>query len=106
MSQKKWDRKKWVSFYTAELLVILEWLHKQKIVYRDLKPDNVMLDVDGHVKLIDFGFAKKIGQKDKTFTNCGTIGYVAPEVLQGQSGYSYPADLWSLGILITELLTG
>ena len=84
---------------------MLEWLHQQKIVYRDLKPDNVMLDVDGHVKLIDFGFAKKLG-KERTFTNCGTIGYVAPEVLLGQTGYGFAADLWSYGILITELLTG
>ena len=60
-----------------------------------------MLDAEGHVKLIDFGFAKKLGSSGKTYTNCGTIGYVAPEVLLGQTGYGLAADLWSFGILIT-----
>ena len=67
----------------AEVLVVLRFLHEQKICYRDLKPDNVMLDAEGHVKLIDFGFAKRLGSSGKTYTNCGTIGYVAPEVLLG-----------------------
>jgi len=99
-------RKNWVSFYTAELLIILESLHSHGILFRDLKPDNVMIDAEGHVKLIDFGFAKKLGNQLKAYTNCGTVGYVAPEVLAGSSGYSYPADIWSFGILLVELLTG
>lgn len=82
-------------------------MHSQNIVYRDLKPDNVMIDNDGHVKLIDFGFSKKLTSKDaKTYTNCGTIGYGAPEVVGGQTGYSFAADIWSFGILLVELLTG
>ena len=69
------------------------WL-EQRIVYRDLKPENVLIDAHGHVKLIDFGFAKKLKQdKDRAFTNCGTPGYAAPEVMTG-SGHTYKADLW------------
>lgn len=98
------SRKKWVAFYCAEILIVLKYLHSRKIVYRDLKPDNVMIDAQGHVKLIDFGFAKQLGH-DKTHTNCGTMGYVAPEVLSNQ-GYDHKADIWSFGILIVELLTG
>jgi serine/threonine protein kinase len=66
-----------------------------------------MIDCDGHVKLIDFGFAKRLNSKDAfTYTNCGTIGYAAPEVISGKAGYSYPVDIWSFGILLAELLIG
>ncbi len=67
-----------------------------------------MIDNLGHIKLIDFGFAKKLtvsGQM-RTHTNCGTIGYAAPEVIIGTAGYSFPADVWSFGIVVCELLTG
>ena len=73
-----------MKFYAAETLSALECLHNQHIIYRDLKPENVMIDKDGHVKLIDFGFAKKLYPQNKfrTFTNCGTLGYTSPELLQ------------------------
>ena len=94
-----------MTFYSAEVLIALEFLHTEQIVYRDLKPDNIMLDFEGHVKLIDFGFAKRI-QRGFTYTNLGTIGYAAPEVVKGQQGYSFSVDIWSYGIVIVELLTG
>lgn len=77
------------------------------ILYRDLKPENILLDAKGHIKLIDFGFAKQLKniKKDRAYTNCGTPGYVAPEVLTGQ-GYNYKADIWSIGILICEMIGG
>ncbi len=61
----------------------MEILHKHNIIYRDLKPDNVVIDKEGHIKLIDFGFAKSLSSANeyRTFTNCGTLGYTSPEVL-------------------------
>ena len=67
-----------------------------------------MIDTTGHIKMIDFGFAKQLCKKSnfRTSTNCGTLGYNAPELISGASGYSFPADIWSFGIVITELLSG
>lgn len=85
----------------------LGYLHSRSIIYRDLKPENVMIDESGHIKLIDFGFAKKILGEGRAKTNCGTLGYTAPEVITcAQGSYSFAADLWSFGILMCELLTG
>ena len=87
----------------------METLHSRHIIYRDMKPDNVMIDYDGHVKLIDFGFAKRLSERNnyRTKTNCGTIGYTAPEILLGlTNGYSLQVDIWSYGIVIAELLSG
>lgn len=88
----KQKSKEWVKFYAAEILVALDTLHSRNIIYRDLKPENVMVDKEGHIKLIDFGFVKKLSQatKYRTYTNCGTIGYTAPEVLMNTNqGYSF-----------------
>jgi serine/threonine protein kinase len=103
------SQKDWVKFYAAEIIVALEILHKNSIIYRDLKPENVVIDKDGHIKLIDFGFSKRLSSthKHRTNTNCGTLGYTAPEVLVGSSlGYSFEVDIWSYGILLCELLQG
>ncbi|KAG9480562.1 hypothetical protein GDO78_012177 [Eleutherodactylus coqui] len=82
-----------------------EYLHHIGVMYRDLKPENLLLDTDGYVKLVDFGFAKKIFAGQKTWTFCGTPEYVAPEVILNK-GHSFSVDFWSLGILLYELLTG
>ena len=95
--------KSFYQFYTAEVICCLVMLHQQNIVYRDLKPEHVIIDQSGHTKLVDFGFAKQINQK--TSTNCGTLVYVAPEVLK-QTGTSFEADVWSLGVLIHEMISG
>ena len=100
-----------MQFYIAEVICGLEHLHKNLILYRDLKPEHVMIDSRGHCKLIDFGFAKKFTENDlkknnmRTFTNCGTPEYIAPEVIRGM-GAGLQADVWSLGVLMCEILQG
>ena len=99
-------------FYAAEIVLVLEYLHEHQggVAYRDLKPENLLLDRDGHIKLVDFGFAKRLGHhKDdcpvETYTLCGTPEYLAPEVIHNK-GHTTAVDWWALGILIYEFLTG
>jgi serum/glucocorticoid-regulated kinase 2 len=93
-------------FYAAEIILALEHLHSKDIVYRDLKPENLLLDADGHIKLTDFGLAKEsINSTTLTHTFCGTPEYLAPEVLQG-TGHGPGVDWWSFGTLLYEMLTG
>ncbi|XP_071449257.1 cGMP-dependent protein kinase, isozyme 1 isoform X2 [Hetaerina americana] len=92
-------------FITACVVEAIEYLHGHNIVYRDLKPENLMLDAKGYVKLVDFGFSKRLGVSSRTWTFCGTPEYVAPEVILNK-GHDRAVDYWSLGILMHELLTG
>lgn len=90
-------------FYAACVLDAMEYLHGLTIVYRDLKPENLMISDDGYIKVVDFGFAKKVA--DKTYTLCGTPEYLAPELVLGK-GHNQAVDNWAIGILIFEMLTG
>jgi len=90
-------------FYSASVVSIFEYLHKSDVIYRDLKPENLLFDAAGYLKITDFGFAKVV--TFKTYTLCGTPEYIAPEVLLNK-GHGKGVDWWTLGILTYEMLAG
>ncbi|KAI3361916.1 hypothetical protein L3Q82_012186 [Scortum barcoo] len=93
-------------FYSSCVLLGLEFLHQNKIVYRDLKLDNLLMDADGFVRIADFGLCKEgMGYGDRTSTFCGTPEFLAPEVLT-DNNYTRSVDWWGLGVLIYEMLVG
>ncbi|KAM4576051.1 serine/threonine-protein kinase N2-like isoform 2-T4 [Odontesthes bonariensis] len=93
-------------FYSACVLLGLEFLHLNKIIYRDLKLDNLLMDADGYVKITDFGLCKEgMGHGDRTSTFCGTPEFLAPEVLTDDN-YTPAVDWWGMGVLIYEMLVG
>ncbi|EGR32862.1 protein kinase domain protein [Ichthyophthirius multifiliis] len=93
-------------FYIGSLLLCIEYLHTNSIIYRDIKPENIMVDNKGYMKLIDMGTAKFLkGKGGKTFTIIGTPHYMAPEIITGK-GYTYSVDLWSIGICLFEFMCG
>uniref|UniRef100_A0A182RNN3 Non-specific serine/threonine protein kinase n=1 Tax=Anopheles funestus TaxID=62324 RepID=A0A182RNN3_ANOFN len=94
-----------VKFYLAELALALNHLHGIGIIYRDLKPENILLDQDGHIALTDFGLSKQPLDGSKTYSFCGTVEYMAPEVVN-RKGHTFAADWWSFGVLMFEMLTG
>jgi serine/threonine protein kinase len=92
-------------FYIYVIADTLGFMHSQNILFRDLKPENVMLDDDGYPVLVDFGFAKRVPHGDKTFTFCGTPNYVAPEIIL-HSGHDKAVDYWALGVTMYEMVSG
>jgi serine/threonine protein kinase len=92
-------------FYSAEIILAFSYCHSKNIVYRDLKPENLLISNSGHIKITDFGFAKQLDKEGRTWTLCGTPEYLAPEIIQSK-GHGRSVDWWALGILIFEMLAG
>ena len=92
-------------FYAACVVLAFEYLQARHYVYRDLKPENLLVDTDGYVKVADFGFAKRLLPGEKTYTLCGTPEYMAPELFR-QSGHGKGVDWWALGVLVYEMVVG
>ena len=92
--------------YAAEVLLALEELHKRDIIFRDLKPDNVVIDEEGHALLTDFGLSKEGVMTDLTTKSfCGSVAYLAPEMLK-KAGHGKSLDWYLFGVLIYEMLVG
>jgi serine/threonine protein kinase len=92
--------------YASEILLGLEELHKKDIIFRDLKPDNVVLDIEGHALLTDFGLSKEgVINETQASSFCGSYAYLAPEMLN-RTGHGKGVDWYLLGVVIYEMLTG
>merc|ERR1712228_210563 len=103
LRHQKTFKQRTASFYCGCVVLAFEYLHnKLNVIYRDLKPENLMISSNGYVKLVDFGFAKK---RNNTCTLCGTPQYLAPEVIRNYS-HGFAVDWWTLGILIYEMIFG
>jgi len=91
-------------FYSLVVAEALAYMHRRSVVFRDLKPENVLIDRDGYPNIIDFGFAKVVPE-GRTFTFCGTPQYVAPEIILSK-GHSFGVDHFALGVLVYEMVSG
>ena len=105
LRQQKCFHEEAAKFYAAEIILALEDLHKNDILYRDLKPENVLLDKYGHIKLADFNLAKSFEGQQKSNTICGTPEYISPEILKGKN-HGKEVDFWGFGCIIYELIEG
>jgi len=103
LRQVKSFAEKSAKFYAAQVLLAFQHIHKKKIAYRDLKPENLVLTTDGYCKIVDFGLAKVVD--GKTWTLCGTPDYLAPEIILNE-GHDKAVDYWALGVLIFEMVAG
>lgn len=92
-------------FYLCEMILAIEELHKNQIIYRDLKPDNILIDGQGHALLTDFGLAKENFDKESSSSFCGSLAYLSPEMIK-KTGHDKAIDWYLLGVLFYEMITG
>ena len=92
-------------FFIAEVLLAIEYIHSLNVVYRDLKPENVLVGSDGHIKLADFGLAKEDIGNSMAKSFCGSPAYLPPEMV-AQKGVGKPADIYQMGAVLYEMLVG
>ena len=92
-------------FFAGCVVLAIGHLHRHNIIFRDLKPENVLLSETGYLKLIDMGFAKRLGKGEKTYTLCGTPYYLAPEMILHR-GHGFALDWWTVGVLTYEMMEG
>ena len=90
-------------FYSGQIVFVLEYLHSKNIIFRNLKPENILINKNGYIKIKDFELSKEI--EDRTYTMCGTPGYLAPEIILNK-GYGLSVDWWAFGILLYEMICG
>ena len=106
LKRNSYFKEKAVKFYMSQVLLAIEYLHKNGYIYRDLKPQNILIDKDGNIKLTDFGLSKMLSEgKNTTDTLCGTPEYLAPEIIKGEP-YTKCVDWFSFGILLYEMICG
>ena len=91
-------------FYAGQIVFVLDYLHNKNIIYRNLKPENILINSNGYIKISDFELSKLI-EDDRTYTMCGTPGYLAPEIILNK-GYGLSVDWWAFGILLYEMICG
>jgi serum/glucocorticoid-regulated kinase 2 len=93
-------------FYVSQIILALKFMHSKDVIYRDLKPENVLIDLQGYIRITDFGLSKMQVKTDfDALSLCGTPEYLAPEVLL-KKGYGKSVDWWTLGCIIVEMVTG
>lgn len=95
-----------VKFFIMQVAIGLGHLHNKGIVYRDLKPENVLIGEDGYLVVCDYGIAKMLQGGEATYSSIGTMEYMAPEMIKASKGYAHAVDWWALGTLLYELLIG
>lgn len=103
LKQKSTFTEDLVQFYASQMVLALEYLHHCNVVHRDVKPENILINESGYIKLGDFGFSKIL--KHRAWTLCGTPEYIAPEIILSR-GYSYSVDWWAFGVLVYEMSAG